>query len=450
MTYIPNNKDATLQAAQDGDALAVYAGGADGAFEASANANAAPISIDDAQQDNAYAQARRMAHKRMPGGQALFVMGVTLMTLYIVALIIPKGVVPTVVYHSANGYNLSWFIVDLQSNLNGLMAVLTNTDTGPTSYMPYVIRYLMVPLAGAGLALCGAVYQGTFRNALVTPSTLGVMSGAELGMAVYVVVFVANGFNSTELLMGNQGSTALANVDMFGAIFNSFGYALTSFAGCLLVVGVVLVTMRFISSSMNGMAMIICGQMIAGVVGAGIGIAQYYYMATDPGGTVANALRELMVMSFYRNYGVVDVLIVVVPFAITLTAMMRLANRMQLLAFDDTEVRTMGVDVKRMRVVTVGLTTLLTAIIVSFCGVVGFVGFLVPHLARRIVGPQFKVLLPASALLGAIFVLAAYMMLAIVVGSGMEQLVGVFISILGGLVFVATVLRGGAARGGFR
>lgn len=414
------------------------------------NANAAPISIDGVAEDNAYAQTRKRAHKRMPGGQALFAMGITLVVLYIIALIIPKGIVPTIVYHSSNGYNLSWFIVDLQKNLNGVMAAFTNTNVGATSYMPYIIRYLMVPLAGAGLALCGAVYQGTFRNALVTPSTLGVMSGAELGMAVYVVVFVANGFSSSELIMGNQGSTDLANVDMFGAIFNSFGYALTSFLGCLLVVGIVLFTMRFINASMNGIAMIITGQMIAGVVGAGIGIAQYYYMATDPGGTVANALRELMVMSFYRNYGIIDVLIVVIPFAITFAVMLRLAPRMQLLSFDDAEVRTMGVDVKRMRVITVVLTTLLTAIIVSFCGMIGFVGFLVPHLARRIVGPDFKVLLPASALLGALFVLTAYMLLAIVVGSSMEQLVGIFISILGGFVFIGTVLKGGAQRGGFK
>ncbi len=448
MTQTDRNEDAALQdAASNGDSVPMAAGAGD---TAAPNANAAPISIDGAASDNVYAQARSRAHRRMPGGQALFAMGVTLVVIYIVALIIPKGIVPTIYYQSSNGYNLSWFIVDLQTNLNGLMAVLTNTDTGPTSYMPYVIRYLMVPLAGAGLALCGAVYQGTFRNALVTPSTLGVMSGAQLGMAVYVIVFVANGFSSTELLMGNQGSTALANVNMFGAIFNSFGYAITSFIGCLLVVGVVLGTMRFISAGSNGIAMIICGQMIAGVVGAVIGIAQYYYMATDPGGTVANALRELMVMSFYRNYGVVDVLIVVIPFVVTLAVMLRLAGRMQLLAFDDAEVRTMGVDVKRMRVVTVALTTLLTAIIVSFCGMVGFVGFLVPHLARRIVGPNFKVLLPASALMGAIFVLTAYMLLAVIVGSGMEQLVGIFISVLGGFVFVGTVLRGGAARGGFR
>jgi len=111
----------------------------------------------------------------------------------------------------------------------------------------------------------------------------------------------------------------------------------------------------------------------------------------------------------------------------------------------------MGVDVRRMRVVVVGLCTLLTAILISFCGQVGFVGFLVPHLARRLVGPDFGYLLPASTVLGGVFVLGAYILLLMTLGSSYDTMVGMFISIGGAAVFLVTALRGkGGARGEFK
>ena len=415
------------------------------------NANSSPVTIGSAQGDNVYAESRRRAHKRMPGGQTILVLAITLVTLYLVALVIPKDILMTILNRSQNGYTFSWFVLDLQDNLNQIAAVFTNSESGVTSYVSTMLRYLVVALTGAGLALCGAVYQGTFRNALVTPSTLGVMSGAQLGMAVYVIVFIGGGFSTTELLqVSSSGQTPLANVDLFGSIFASFGFAITSFAGCLIVVGIVLLTMRLIKSDMNGIVMIITGQVIGGVIGTGIGVMRYYYTVVDPYGEVCSMLRNLQVMSFFRNYGIVDVLIIVIPLVITFLVVRSFAPRMQLLAFDETEIRTMGVDVKRMRIIVIALCTLLTALIVSFCGTVGFVGFVVPHLARRFVGPNFKVLLPASMLLGAIFVLGAYTLLVVTIGSGHETLVGMYISIIGGFIFLITVLKGGAQRGGFR
>jgi iron complex transport system permease protein len=115
---------------------------------------------------------------------------------------------------------------------------------------------------------------------------------------------------------------------------------------------------------------------------------------------------------------------------------------MMLLAFEEGESRTMGIDARRMQIVVVGLCTLLTAIIVSFCGAVGFVGFLVPHLARRLVGPNFKYLLPASVVLGGVFVLGAYLLLMVTLGGSYQTMLGMFISIGGAAVFLVTALRG--------
>jgi len=128
-----------------------------------------------------------------------------------------------------------------------------------------------------------------------------------------------------------------------------------------------------------------------------------------------------------------------------------LRQKMMMLAFEEGEARSMGVNVKRVQYAVVGLCTLLTAIIISFCGMVGFVGFLVPHLTRRLVGPNFKYLLPAATVMGAIFVLSAYLLVSMTVGPDYETMTGMFISIGGAVVFLVTALRkGGVSDGGFR
>jgi iron complex transport system permease protein len=99
----------------------------------------------------------------------------------------------------------------------------------------------------------------------------------------------------------------------------------------------------------------------------------------------------------------------------------------------------------------VGLCTLLTAIIVSFVGAVGFVGFLLPHLTRRLVGPNFRYLLPGAMVLGAVFVLAAYILVAALLGPDFETMSGMYISIFGAVVFLELVIRNkGGARNGIR
>lgn len=110
----------------------------------------------------------------------------------------------------------------------------------------------------------------------------------------------------------------------------------------------------------------------------------------------------------------------------------------------------MGVDSKRTQIIVVAVCTLLTAIIICFCGRVGFVGFLVPHLARRAVGPNFKYLLPASMAFGAVFVLGSYLLVAVLLGPEYETMVGMFISIFGAAIFLIQVLRGIGRGGGLR
>jgi iron complex transport system permease protein len=418
----------------------------------------------DADSDNIFAESVDEGHRVDPRAQKVFILAAVLLVIYVLALIVPKDMLFKTWYSfRSEGFTFSWFVSDLQANINGLVAMFTGQEAGPVSYLSNAIKYVVIALAGAGLALCGAVYQGAFRNALVAPSTLGVMSGAQFGLMIWVVLFVKDDqWSSAEpwgraLLTGATGAGAGgagaggSAEGALGYLLGSYGIAVFSFIGCFLVVGIVLLFMRLSKARrVSGIMLIITGQVIGGVLGAVYSTVRYHWVVVNPYGAVAQSLTELQIASFYRVFGWADILALGIPLLITFLVVMRLRQRMMMLAFEEGESRSMGIDARRMRFMVVGLCTLLTAIIVSFCGAVGFVGFLVPHLARRLVGPNFKYLLPATTVLGGVFVLGAYLLLMMTLGSDFETMVGMFISIGGAFVFLVTALRGGGRFGAFR
>jgi iron complex transport system permease protein len=403
----------------------------------------------ETQRENAYAESLDEGHKIDPRAQKIFVCCVVLVVLYFVALVIPKDILNFAAHQNgySSGYTFSWFVSDLMDNVNGIIGVFLGEQTGAVSYGSTMIRYVMIAITGAGMALCGAVYQGSFKNALVSPSTLGVSSGATLGMMIWVVFFVADDGSNVAWLdsYSAEGSSVLDYLS------SNYSLSLLSFVGCILVVAIVVTTMRLAGrGTTSPIFMIITGQVIGSVMGAVSNTIRYYYLASNPYSAKSELLTNLQIASFYRTYTWIDLVAVGVPLVITFLVVMALRRRMNLLAFSEGEARTMGVDTGKMQMLVVGLCTLLTAIIVSFCGQIGFVGFLVPHLARRLVGPHFSYLLPAATVIGAIFVLAAYTIVLTTVGSSYETMVGMYISIGGAIVFLATALRGkGGARGQF-
>lgn len=395
--------------------------------------------------DNAFAKSVDAGHRIDPRAQKIFVVCVALVALYAFALIIPKSLLDFELH--VGGYTFSMFIADLQSNVGSIVAVLSGVQDGWTKATAYAMtRYVVVALAGAGLALSGAVYQGAFRNALVSPSTLGVMTGGQFGLLLWVVLFGG----------GTAGVAFLSSAGDAGAsageyLASSYGLAALSFAGCFVVVGLVLGTVKLAGGGTSGVLMIISGQVVAGVIGIISTTVRYYYMTVDPYGAISELLQGLAVASFYRAFTWIDIVALAVPLAVTFAVVMALRQKMMTLAFDEAEQRAMGIDTRVIQVAVVGLCTLLTAFVISFCGSVGFVGFMVPHLARRLVGPNFKYLLPAATAIGALFVLAAYVLVETTVGSNYTSMTGMYLSIAGAVVFLATALRGeGSQYGTFR
>ena len=131
--------------------------------------------------------------------------------------------------------------------------------------------------------------------------------------------------------------------------------------------------------------------------------------------------------------------IIGIPIIACLVVVLALRNKLNLLAFNEEEARSMGISTTRLRTALVACCTLLTAVVVAFCGSIGFVGFLIPHLARRLVGPDFKYLLPASGLLGALFMIVVYFAYSnVTVPSGSISMIT---TTLGVIAFIIVLFR---------
>ncbi len=368
-------------------------------------------------------------------GRTLLVIALIVALLLLGALVIPPG------WFSPNmrGMALPQWMAELQHRVGGLVSLVT-MQGGDYSMDHVTWRYLVVALAGAGLGLAGAVFQGSLKNALASPSTLGVMTGCNLGRILYVLLFMgAGGGLALSGLNMAQISAKLSQLSPLEYVWRNYGMAL-----CALACGIVVVALVIGISTVAGrgrvssLVMVIVGQVLSAVIGAGVGLAQYYYVETsDPR---AEILRNLQVQSFANTFRPVDVLLVGVPLLVVLAIVMRQCARLNALALGADEARTMGIATQRTQWITVIACTALTGVIVAFCGQVGMIGFIVPHLMRRVVGPDLRYLVPASALAGAGFLVLAYFCTTLF-ETGSVTTVGVYTSIIGGLVFLVVAIR---------
>jgi len=235
-------------------------------------------------------------------------------------------------------------------------------------------RVLLAVLVGACLALAGAGFQGVLRNPLADPYTLGVASGSSVG-AAFIILF------------GYQ------------ALLGMWTIPLVAFTtGILTLFGV-----YWLSRSKGAIGietLILSGVIIQAFLGAFVS-----FMVTLSEGVVNQILFWLMGSLAMRSWGNVYILL---PFvAIGLPLLLLRAQALNLFVLGERHAAHLGIRVERTKLLVLVCSTLLTAAAVSVSGVIGFVGLVVPHLIRLMVGPDYRLIIPLSALGGGIFVLWA-------------------------------------------
>lgn len=257
-------------------------------------------------------------------------------------------------------------------------------------------------LVGAMLALSGAAYQGVFRNPLADPYLLGVAAGAGLGATLAIV--------------SGRPASALP---------------LAAFAGAVAAVALTYGLGRTVGDR-GPVTLILAGVAVAAFLTAAQTFVQQRH---------ADTLREVYdwILGRLATSGWEDLRTVVPYVALSAAVLLASRRRLDVLALGDEEAASLGVHVGRLRLAVVGAATLGTAAVVAVSGLIGFVGIVVPHTLRLLVGSSFRVLLPLSAVVGAAF-LAGADVLARTLLSPAEIPIGVVTSFLGAPFFVL-VLR---------
>jgi len=233
-------------------------------------------------------------------------------------------------------------------------------------------RVVAAALVGAALAMAGTAFQGLFRNPLVSPDILGASSGAALG-AVLGIYF-------------SLGVLAIQSL---------------AFAGGLAAVAAVYLIGSAVRARDPVLVLVLTGVVIGALLGAGVGLIKY----------LADPYNQLPAMTFWllgslASVSVFDLGPLFVPVALGTLVLVALRWRMNVMSLPEEEARALGVPTAVLRIVIIAAATLVTSASVATAGIIGWVGLVVPHIARTLVGPDFARLVPAAALLGGGFLLA--------------------------------------------
>jgi iron complex transport system permease protein len=254
-------------------------------------------------------------------------------------------------------------------------------------------RVLLAVTVGTALATAGAVFQGCFRNPLVEPYILGISSGAAFGAAMGIVF-----------------SNFLLSIQLSAFIFGSLAVAMAYF-------------LARVRKETPIVTLILAGVIIGSIFSAMVSILKY--IATD------SALREivfwLMGGFYYATWNDVRLLVpIIIP---SFLIMWALGWKLNILSMGDDEARALGVNPEKYKFVLITLATLVTSLAVSTVGIIAWVGLMMPHATRMMLGPDHRYVIPASAMLGGTYLLVCDTMARTLTTA--EIPVGIITSILG-------------------
>ncbi|MFJ9342623.1 FecCD family ABC transporter permease [Streptomyces sp. NPDC101733] len=272
-------------------------------------------------------------------------------------------------------------------------------------------RVLMAALVGASLAVCGTVLQAVTRNALADPYLLGVSSGASTGAVVVVV-----------LPLGGAGLGALGVTG--GALI-----------GALLSFALLMALLR--RTGLDSVRIVLTGVVVGQLFTA---LTSLVLMSSADADTTRAVTHWLLGSMAPARWDAVTICAIVTPLG--LIAARLCANALDGFAFGADTAASLGIDVRRTRLLLLVVTAVLTSVAVATVGAIGFVGLIVPHGVRFLVGPSHRVLLPCAALAGAVFLVWTDA-LARIAFAPREVPVGVITALIGVPLFLLVLRRRG-------
>ena len=279
-------------------------------------------------------------------------------------------------------------------------------------------RVIAALIAGGGLAVSGLVMQTVLKNPLASPTTLGVSNAAVFGANFAIIVVGAGAFHST------HGSWL--------SISNPYLVSTFSFLSAIIAAGSILLLARL--KNLNASAIVLAGVAVSAIFQAGTTLIQYFASDTQVASAVYWTFGDLGRASYKT-----DLIMFIVVAVSTLFFFLKRWD-FSAMSGGIAYAKTLGVNTRFMTIMSLLLASLITSVTVSFLGILGFVGLTAPQFMKRIVGDDYRFLLPSSFLAGALLLLISDILGRLPI-FGTSVPVGVVTSLIGGPVFLAILLR---------
>ena len=268
-------------------------------------------------------------------------------------------------------------------------------------------RVLLSVLVGASLAAAGSAYQGVFQNPMASPDVLGASAGAGFGAALAILLGASSAYI------------------MIGAFFTGMA-----------TVGLVFFVSRYAKGD-RVLGLVLSGMMISTLFQSG---TSFLKLVADPSNQLPQITYWLMGSLSGAKWG--DVFFATIPMVMGWIPLLLLRWKLNVITMGDDEARTLGVHPQRLRVLIVICSTLVTAAAVAVSGLIGWVGLVIPHIMRRLVGNDYRYLMPASMLGGGVFLLIVDNISRSVTASGIP--IGILTAFVGAPFFLWMITGKGA------
>lgn len=320
---------------------------------------------------------------------------------------VTKGVIALVVIAPVLMFFVSFMLGKYSMNPVEVLGTVWATVTGQAAdvnmqtalFNLRLPRILVVMLVGAALSVAGASYQGMFKNPLTSPDLLGASAGASLG-------------------------ACLALLLNFGGV----SVQLLAFVGGLVAVGMAVYLNRFVDYDPT-LGLVLAGILVSTLFQSGMSMIKFMADANDKLPTIT-----FWLMGSFAAVDIDDLLRCCIPMLLGFVLLLSQSWKLNVLSFGDEEARSLGINTARTRLLVILGATLITSVSVAVAGVVGWVGLVIPHLARAVVGPNYRVLLPVSMLVGAVYLLLVDNIARLV--APVEIPIGILTAIIGVPFFV--------------
>lgn len=273
-----------------------------------------------------------------------------------------------------------------------------------------VPRAIFAIVAGAGLSVAGAAMQSVMKNPLADPYTTGISSGALLGVSIAMVLgFSAGG----------------AGIDGYGTLINSMLFA-------MIPVMVIYVLAPFLNRSPA--TLILAGTAVSYLFSS---LTTLLLVSTD-----SSTLSEVYhwQVGKFGDLSWDSIPFVLVTCVIGTSILMLLSNKLNLMSLEDKDAKALGLDSEKLRLVCLIILSFMAASIISFVGIIGFVGLIVPHMVRMLIGSDYRFVIPASVVFGGVFLLGCDIVSRAIDVSATIP-VGVVTSLIGAPIFLYLIIR---------